>query len=144
MYGIPFSSIGLTLSAFFATAFLCVDTDHKLSSAAPFFDRASVGLGGPVKRKNRIDFRAEIARVEHSADPGELFAIGLHNEKTLFCSLVDRRLAIRSDGNHSPARLEHAPGSPQGFAADGVEHDIDFRDLLFEWHGAIIDHSFRA
>src|SRR5262245_10653363 len=66
------------------------------------------------------------------------------DKKRLFHSVIGSCLAVRGDRDHSSAGLEHTPGSPQGLTADGVEHDVHFRELFVKARCLVVENLFGA
>src|SRR5215471_14205690 len=66
------------------------------------------------------------------------------DKKRLLHSVVGSKLVFRGDGDHPSARLEHTPGSLEGFAPDGVEHDIYFRKLFFKARCLVVENLLGA
>src|SRR5262245_60792962 len=66
------------------------------------------------------------------------------DKKRLLHSFVCSGLAFRGDRDHPSAGFEHAPGSLESFAPDGVEHDIYFRELFFKTRCLVIKNLLGA
>src|SRR5215475_977904 len=62
------------------------------------------------------------------------------DKERLLHSLVGSCLAFRGDGDHPSAGFEHVPGSLQSLTADGVEHDIYFRELFFKARYLVVEN----
>src|SRR5262249_38007190 len=66
------------------------------------------------------------------------------DKKCLLHSLVGSCLVFRGDGDHPSAGFEHTPGSLQSLTADGVEHDIYFRQLFFKARCLVVENLLRT
>src|SRR5712672_889728 len=86
------------------------------------------------QRKDAIDYRRELARIDDRSDLRELRAVRLRaNDRSpdaeFFGFLLRRRLDQR---NENAALLQNRPGAFLSFVAKRVEDDVNFSRDVFE------------
>ncbi len=113
-------------------------------AAHPSLLGALKGIAGAGQRVGVFDEHFERAGVDQVADLGELRALGFDEHKGVADARVGDAFALGGDGDEAAAGLERGPRSLQGFAADGVEDDIDVTGDFFKARGAVIDDDAGA
>src|SRR6516225_8172498 len=86
----------------------------------------------------------QLPGVQHRRNVAELPPIGLDKEQGLLRAFIIGRFDGADNGDESSAGSQHAPGSLQGRAADGVEHHVHVLCDVLEALGVIVDDLLSA
>src|SRR4030095_10358028 len=106
--------------------------DNTFSVAALVWDSSTVSHRCLFQWNDRTDKSLQRSGVEHLRNFTQLFLARFDDKECILHALVLGPFAVRGDGYHASARLQHGPGSIEGLAAHCVEYNVNLLDLVLE------------